>query len=91
MKIGIVYAEPDKQLWLNINIDEGATVEEAIQQSGILDKFPHLDLSNHKVGIYGRFTKLQNKVADGDRIEIYRQITADPETVPRRDRDDDED
>ena len=90
MKVGIVYAEPSKQLWLNINVDEGATVEEAIKLSGILEKFPHLDLNNHKIGIYGRFTKLQNKVADGDRIEIYREITADPETVPRRDRDEDD-
>ena len=89
MKVGIVYAEPDKQLWLNIDINEGATVEEAINQSGILNKFPHLDITKQKIGIYGRFTKLQNKVAEGDRIEIYREITADPETVPRRDRDDD--
>lgn len=87
MKIGIVYAEPVKQVWLNINVDDGATVEEAIKQSGILEKFPDIDLDTFKVGIYGRFTKLQNKVVEGDRIEIYRQIICDPEQVPRRDRD----
>lgn len=91
MKVGIVFAEPTKQVWLNINVEDGATVEDAIKQSGILNKCPEINLEENKVGIYGRFTKLQAKLADGDRIEIYRKITCDPETVPRRDRDEDED
>lgn len=90
MKVGVVYADAEKRAWLNIDVQDGTTVEDAIKQSGILEKFPEIDLSVQKVGIYGRFTKLQNPVAEGDRIEIYRQITADPETVPRRDRDDED-
>ena len=91
MKIGVVYAEPEKQIWLNIDVPEGITVKEAIVQSGILNKFPQIDIDSQKVGVFGKITKLDAKVSDGDRIEIYRPITADPLTVKRRDRDDEDD
>ena len=91
MKIGVAYSEPEKQVWLNVDIDEGATVEDAISKSGVLDIFPHIDLENQKVGVYGKFCKLDAKLKEGDRVEIYRAITADPKTVKRRDMDDDED
>lgn len=88
MKIGIVYAEPAKQLWLKLDIPEGTTVKDAILRSGVLHKFPHINLENQKVGIFGKFTKLDAVVNEGDRIEIYRAITADPLTVKRRDQED---
>ena len=90
MKIGVAYSEPEKQVWLNIDLDEGATVQDAITTSGILDIFPHIDLTSQKVGVYGKFCKLDAKLKEGDRVEIYRPITADPKTVKRRDLDEDD-
>lgn len=84
MQIGVAYSEPVNQLWLRIEVPDEATVQQAIEQSGILAKFPHLDLATCKVGIFGKLAELGDALKPGDRIEIYRAITADPATVPRR-------
>jgi hypothetical protein len=91
IKVGVAYSEPAKQAWLNVDLDEGATVEDAISKSGILNMFPHIDLTSHKVGVFGKLCKLDARVKPGDRVEIYRAITADPKTVKRRDMADDDD
>jgi putative ubiquitin-RnfH superfamily antitoxin RatB of RatAB toxin-antitoxin module len=88
MQIGVAYSEPGQQIWLNIEVPDAATVSEAIERSGILKQFPHLDLAVHKVGVFGRLVRLDAALRPGDRIEIYRAIIADPETVPRRDMND---
>jgi len=85
MQIGVAYSEPGNQIWLNIEVPDEATVSEAIERSGILRQFPHIDLAAQKVGVFGRLVKLDAALRPGDRIEIYRGIIADPETVPRRD------
>jgi len=93
MQIGVAYSEPGQQIWLNIEVPDGTTVREAIDQSGLLAMFPHIDLTAQKVGIFGRVVKHETLVRPGDRVEIYRPITCDPQTVPRRDgvgTDDDE-
>lgn len=85
MQIGVTYSEPGQQIWLNIEVPEGATAREAIERSGILKQFPHIDLEAQKVGIFGRLVKPDAALRAGDRVEIYRPITCDPQTVPRRD------
>lgn len=87
MNIGVAYADKFKQVWLKLDVPEGATVKEAIEKSGLLTQFPEIDLNKQKVGIFGKLTKLDAKLEEGTRIEIYRPITADPETVERRDRE----
>ena len=89
MNVGIAYADKFKQTWLKLEVPDGSTIKEALEFSGLLRQFPDIDLENQAVGIFGKVSKLDTKVADGDRVEIYRPITADPETVERRDRVDD--
>jgi len=84
MQIGIAYAEANQQVWIKVEVDDNSTVQDAIEQSGVLDQFPHIDLTRQKVGIFGKIIPLDSKVNEGDRVEIYRVITADPEKVPRR-------
>lgn len=94
MNVGVCYAEADRQVWLRLETPDGSTVEQAIRHSGLLRQFPEIDLGRQKVGIFGKLVKLDAPVKDGDRIEIYRPITADPKTVRRRsigDEDDDDD
>jgi hypothetical protein len=90
MNVGIAYADKFKRTWLKLEVPDGSTVREAIEFSGILKQFPDVDLENQAVGIFGKISKLDTKVVEGDRVEIYRAITADPETVERRDRTDDD-
>lgn len=82
--IEVVYALPDKQSLLEVVVEEGTSVEQAIQKSGILKRFPDIDLQKNKVGIWNRACKLADKPRDGDRIEIYRPLIADPKEVRRR-------
>ena len=89
MNVGIAYADKFKQTWLKLEVPDGSTIKEALEFSGLLKQFPDIDLETQAVGIFGKISKLDTKVADGDRVEIYRPITADPETVERRDRVDD--
>lgn len=84
MKVSVCYTDQDLQLWLNLDVEAETTVEEAIARSGILDKVPTIDLQQQKVGIFGKVVKLDRVLEEGERVEIYRPITADPDTVERR-------
>ncbi|MBV5302168.1 MAG: RnfH family protein [Methylococcales bacterium] len=84
MNIGVCYAEAERQMWLRIEVPDESTVEQAIELSGVLTHYPHIDLTVQKVGIFGKLTKLDARVKEGDRVEIYRKITADPQQVQRR-------
>lgn len=84
MRVGLTYAEPGNQVWLNLEVPEGATLQDAIEASGILERFPHIDLDQQKVGVFGKIKPLQTELSEGDRVEIYRPIVADPKKVKRR-------
>ena len=87
MQIGVAYSEAGQQIWLNIEVPDESTVRDAIDRSGILKSFPTIDLAQQKVGVFGRLVKLDAALKPGDRVEIYRGITCDPQSVPRRDGD----
>ena len=84
MKIGIAYALPQRQVWFDVELPDGATVQDAIDRSGILKQFPDINLEQQKIGIFGKVSKLDAVLNDRDRVEIYRPITCDPKTVPRK-------
>jgi putative ubiquitin-RnfH superfamily antitoxin RatB of RatAB toxin-antitoxin module len=84
MNVGVCYAEADRQLWMRLEVPDNSTIEEAIKLSGVLKLYPEINLASQKVGIFGKIAPLNTAVKDGDRVEIYRQITADPQTVQRR-------
>ena len=84
MQVSVAYTEPAQQIWLSLDVPESSTVLQAIERSGILARCPALDLKKNKVGIFGKLVKLEAPLRPGDRIEIYRPITCDPQIVPRR-------
>lgn len=84
MNVGVCYAEADRQLWLRLEVPDESTVQDAIELSGVLKQYPTIDLTSQKVGIFGKLSKLDAPIKEGDRIEIYRQITCDPAQVKRR-------
>ena len=81
MKIEVAYALRHKQTLLNIEVDDNASVEDAILQSNILKKYPEINLKKNKVGIFGKITSLDVKLREKDRVEIYRPLIADPKEV----------
>ena len=84
MNVGVCYAEADRQLWMRLEVPDDSTIEEAIKLSGVLKLYPDINLGTQKVGIFGKIATLETIVNEGDRVEIYRQITVDPQTVQRR-------
>lgn len=83
INIEVVYGTPEKQLILKVLVASDATVEQTIKTSGMSRYFPEIDLSENKVGIWNRTCKLTDTLKDGDRIEIYRPLIADPKEVRR--------
>lgn len=82
--IEVVYGLPEKQSLLSLEVEDGATVENAITTSGIQQIHADIDLKQNKVGIWNRTAKLTDKVKNNDRIEIYRPLIADPKEVRKR-------
>ncbi|WP_194208111.1 RnfH family protein [Superficieibacter sp. 1612_C1] len=84
IEVSVAYGFPEKQYLLKVMLEEGATVEDAIRASGLLALRTEIDLSQSKVGIYSRPVKLQDPVHDGDRVEVYRPLIADPKELRRQ-------
>ena len=83
-KIEIIYALPEQQNLLTQVLQDGQTVQMAIQQSNLLERYPELDLATMVVGIFGKKTKMTQVLRAHDRIEIYRPLIADPKEVRKR-------
>jgi len=84
IEVELVYALPAVQPLIQVQVDQGATVEMVIRASGILEAFPEIDLTKNKVGIFSKLVKLDEAVRDRDRVEIYRPLIADPKEVRRK-------
>ncbi len=84
IQLEVVYGTPKVQSLLSFEAEQGVTVQQAIDLSGILDAFQDIDLTVNKVGVWNRTAKLTDEVQDLDRIEIYRPLLADPKEVRKR-------
>jgi len=84
INVEVLYALPTQQPLRRVQLSVGATVDDAIRASGMLDAFPEIDLAKNKVGIFSKLVKLDEPVRDKDRVEIYRPLIADPKEVRRK-------
>ncbi|VAW64862.1 UPF0125 protein RatB [hydrothermal vent metagenome] len=84
LQVEVACATPEKQLILPLTVDPGTTLEQAVELSGIINHFHEIDLSKNKVGIFGKLSKKTTELKDGDRVEIYRPLIADPKEVRRK-------
>jgi len=82
--IEVAYALPYEQVIFKVKIKSGGLVSDAIKHSGILVSYPEIDLTLNKVGIFGKITKMSSPLREGDRVEIYRPLIADPKEVRRK-------
>ena len=83
LRVEVVYAQPREQSAVLVELPAGATVRRAIEASGLLERHPEIDLARQAIGIWGRSTALDAVLADGDRVEIYRPLVADPKSARR--------
>ncbi len=82
--VEVAYALPYEQIIIPVNVAPETTAEAAILASNIMAKFPEIDLSVNKIGIFGKLTKLDTSLRHLDRVEIYRTLIADPKEVRRQ-------
>lgn len=83
-QVEVAYALADMQVILPVEVEEGATLRQAIERSGLLHRYPEIDLAVNKVGIFGRLAKLDETLRARDRVEVYRPLIADPKEVRKQ-------
>lgn len=84
IRVEVVYARPDRQEIIDVSLNDGSNVRDAITASGIGARFPEIDLTTAAVGIFSQRGSLDAVLRDGDRVEIYRALIADPKQVRRQ-------
>lgn len=84
IEIQVAYARPERQELVKLNLPEGAMLGQAVEASGLLQKYPEIDLANGKFGIFAKLSKPDTVLRDRDRVEIYRPLLADPKEVRRQ-------
>ena len=78
IQVEVAYARERAQALLSVKGPQGLRVSDAIERSGVLERFPEIDLSVNKVGIFGKTVRLDQALQSGDRVEIYAPLIADP-------------
>lgn len=81
MIVEVAYALAEKQSLISLEVEEGTTLKDAIEASGILEKYNEIDLTKQQVGIFSKFATLDTVLREKDRVEIYRSLIADPKEV----------
>ncbi len=81
MRIEVVYALPQRQERVFLQLASGSTVQDAIEASGLLQRLPQPETGG--VGVWGRPVSPETRLRDRDRVEIYRPLLADPKKARR--------
>lgn len=84
LNIEVCYALTGKQELVKLKVPAGTTVQQAVEASGLLTKYPEIDLKKNKFGIFAKLSKLDAALRDRDRVEVYRPLIADPKEVRKQ-------
>lgn len=84
INVEVAYATPEKQLIIPLNVVAGTSAADAVARSGIQEQFTEIDIAASKIGIFGKMVKPDTELKEGDRVEIYRPLIADPKEVRRQ-------
>ena len=82
--IEVAYATPARQLILECRVAAGTSARDAVATSGIQQHFPEINPETCDLGVFGKVIPEDYELQDGDRIEIYRPLIADPKEIRRQ-------
>jgi hypothetical protein len=82
--IEVAYATPEFQKIIELEVEKGTSVFDAAGQSEITQYFPEIDFEHINLGVFGKIVPPDYELIDGDRIEIYRALIADPKEIRRQ-------
>jgi putative ubiquitin-RnfH superfamily antitoxin RatB of RatAB toxin-antitoxin module len=83
MRVSVAVALPGRQEVIELELDTGATLADAIAAARLAERFPGVDFAAMRAGIWSRAAKLATVLRDGDRVELYRPLNADPKDMRR--------
>lgn len=84
IRVQVCYAKPDVCIVRELSVPEGSTLQGVIEQSGVLNDAPEIDLTLNCVGVHGKLKPLDARLRNDDRVEIYRPLIADPKESRRK-------
>ena len=84
IQIEVTFARPEKQDVVRLKLPEGTTLGQAIEASGLLQRYPELEVEKLKVGVFGKLSRMDTVLRERDRVEIYRPLIADPKEVRKQ-------
>lgn len=82
--VEVIYALPARQELVKLKVPAGTTLQGAVEASGLLAKYPEINLATGKFGIFSKLSKLDSVLREKDRVEIYRPLLADPKEVRKQ-------
>lgn len=82
--VEVIAAWPDRVWCRRLTLPSGSTASDALSASGWYETAPEWEASRSKIGVYGRVVPLEHALRDGDRVEIYRPLLADPREARRK-------
>lgn len=83
IEVEVAYAEPREQVIVSLRVPEGTSAREAVRRSGLLERFPGIELRDDSLGVFGVPVSPCAPLAAGDRVEIYRPLAIDPKQARR--------
>jgi len=83
ISVDVVYATPMRQDLVRVELDEGTSAVDALRASGLAQRHPEIESGELMLGIFGARVKPGTRLQDGDRVEIYRRLLADPKEARR--------
>lgn len=84
MRIEVAYALPDRQELIELELEAGATVADAVRASGLVERYPGIDPERGPFGVFARRCGPDRVLRPGDRVEIYRPLKVDPKEARRQ-------
>ena len=84
VRVQVVYALPQGEDAVELELEPGATAADAVKASGLVQRHPEIDLAHHRVGVFGRVVEPRVALRDGDRVEVYRPLGMNPKEARRR-------
>lgn len=84
LNVEVAFARPDAQTLCRVHLPAGSTAADAVEASGLLERYPEIGWPGAPLGVFGRRVAAEQPLCDGDRVEIYRPLTADPKEQRRR-------
>lgn len=84
IRVEVIYALKGHAKRVPLTLEEGATVQQAVERSGLLAEFPEIDLARNKLGVWNKLVKPDTPLRDRDRVEIYRPLIADAKEVRKQ-------